>query len=366
MLCIAAFIIFLILYPILGIFSKDYRILFRKSWECMFNRITFKPCDVNLGEEIKGKLLAKIIFTRPKLASFLDKAFDIFAFLFVILSVWSLVYMIVAGVNLLVYDTCNPQDVESCALGGESCGVDQGRLSLGEALEQRKLDEYLTSPFTDFFETVNLLPDRFRNWDANNYLAENPSYYQFNQGNPVAIEIVDPGCVFCAQLFNNLKQTEFKEKQNLTYLLYPIPDENEPNGTKFFNSTLISKYVEATKDFDLENNPEQIPADWQLLSRIWENPGDSDNLQNKLNLRLNSEEAEVELQNLLREIGYSDEQVEQISQKANSNEVESRLAEQKRIVEEEVRTIKIPTIIFNGRRYNNALSVEEINNKIAK
>ena len=56
------FIIFLLLFPILGIFSKDYRILFRKSWECVFKKLTLKPCDINIGEEVKNKLLGKIVF----------------------------------------------------------------------------------------------------------------------------------------------------------------------------------------------------------------------------------------------------------------------------------------------------------------
>jgi hypothetical protein len=358
MLCILAFVIFLLLYPILGIFSADYRRLFKKSWECAFNRITFKPCDINLGEEIKGKLLGKIIFKYPRVGKFLDKSFDLVALLFVIVSIWSLLYMIVAGVNLLVYDTCNPNDVESCSLGGSSCGVNQQKLGLFQAVSERRIGEYITTPFTDFAEAVSLIPDRFKNWEAKDFLSENPSYYNFVEGNPIAIEAVDPGCISCANLFKNIKQTDFTENYNLTYLLYPIPDENTDSGTRFANSEIIARYVETAKDFPLENI--KIPADWQILATVWEDASNPNSLQNQFNLRFNREEAILKLEEILVEIGYSQEQVEEISQKAQSEEITNRIADQKRIVEDEIRTIKIPTIIFGGRRYNRVLEVEQL------
>jgi hypothetical protein len=358
MLCILAFIIFLLLYPILGIFSKDYRDLFKKSWSCVFKKVTFKPCDISLGEEIKSKLLGKIIFKYPRFAKLIDKSFSFLAFIFVVLSVWSLLYMVVAGVNLVVYDTCNPRDVESCSLGGASCGVDQQSLTLVEAVNQRQLGEYLAAPFTDFYEAVTLIPDRFKNWEANDYLAQNPSYYNFIEGNPTAIEAVDPGCISCANLFKNIKQTDFTDNYNLTYLLYPIPDEANSTGTRFFNSMTIAKYVEATKDVELENA--EVPGDWQILAKIWENAADANSLQKQFNNQFSLQEAEARLQEILLEIGYSQDQVGQISELAASEEIETRLANQKRIVEDEIRTIKIPTIIFNGRRYNRVLEPEQL------
>lgn len=360
MLCILAFVIFLILYPILGIFSADYRRLFKKSWECTFNRLTFKPCDINLGEEIKGKMLGKVIFKYPKLGKFLDKSFDILALLFVVVSVWSLLYMVVAGVNLLVYDTCDPQNVESCSLGAEGCGIDQRRLTLAEAIEQRELVQYVTTPFTDFFEAVTLIPNRFRNWQADDFLPEKVSFYRFNENNPVALEIVDPGCISCARLYQNIREVGFAENYNLTYILYPIPDPNTTSQTRFANSMVIAKYVEATKEFSLPN--QEVPADWQILSTIWEDAANPNSLQNQFNLRFTQEEAEVKLQEILFEIGFSQETVLEISQRANSEVVAQRLDRQREIVEEEIRTLRIPTIIFNGRRFDRVLEVEELKN----
>jgi len=362
MLCILAFIIFLLLYPILGIFSKDYRQLFHRSFECVFKKVTFKPCDIDLGEEIKGKILGKIIFKYPKLAKLLNKTFDWLALGFVILSLWSLIYMVVAGVNLIVYDTCNPNNVESCALGGASCGVDQAKLTFADALEERRLREYITTPFTDFGEAVSLLPDRFRKWEAKDYLPDNPSYYSFDSDNPTAVEAVDPGCISCANLYANQKKSNFNDNYNLAYLLYPIPDENSESGTRFYNSMIIASYVEASKDFELENRAEnESSGDWQLLGKIWENADDADSLQEEFNFGLSQDEARQKLQDLLLEIGYTSEQVSQIADKAETDEIKDRLKNQAKIVEDEIRTIKIPTIIFGGRRYNRVLEVDDLN-----
>ena len=104
MFCIAAFVVLFIC----GIFSAAYRKLARKAWHCVLRRITFRPCDINFSEEMKGKLLGKIILIHPRLARFLDRWIDVFAWIFAILSIWSLAAVSLAGLNLLIYDTCDP------------------------------------------------------------------------------------------------------------------------------------------------------------------------------------------------------------------------------------------------------------------
>ena len=56
------------------------------------------------------------------------------AFVFVVLSIWSVVYVAHAGLNLWVYDTCDPSSAESCSLSGEACGVGQETLCIVEAV----------------------------------------------------------------------------------------------------------------------------------------------------------------------------------------------------------------------------------------
>src|SRR4028118_1076824 len=142
MLCILAFVIFLFFFPILGFFPQ-YRRLFRRSWGCVFKKVTLKPCDINLGEELKTAFLGKLFFKFPLLAKFLDKTFSFWAALFVVINIWSLVYAISAATNLWVYDTCDPASGESCSLSGEACGVASNSLSFDEALKQQKLGQWV-------------------------------------------------------------------------------------------------------------------------------------------------------------------------------------------------------------------------------
>lgn len=378
MLCILAFVIFLLCFPILGFFP-EYRQLFARSWQCVVKKATLKPCDINLGEELKNKFLGKIIFKYPKFAKFLDKTFTFWAFIFVVINVWSLVLVSLSGLNLWVYDTCDPVSGESCSLSGEACGVSTGQISLSDAINQNKIGEWAAFPFQTLAQTVSRIPDRFQTWQPTNYLSEHSTFYsgfnfdptanylpeqikEFNQ--KIALEIIDPGCKFCKELFKNIKQAGFDQKYDLTYLLYPIPDKTTPDGYKFQHSLLRSKYLEAVKNMKPEkqnNEQKNIPADWQLLEKLFTLPGAKQaTLQEDFNWMYNEAQAKEKLAELLAEIGFSNEQINEIEQKANSAEIGLRLASQKNIVENEIRTIKIPTVMFGGRRYDRLLSPEQL------
>lgn len=339
MFCIIVFLIFLILFPIFGIFSKDYRGLFKKSWSCAFKKLTLKPCDINFGDEIKNKLLGKIIFKYPRLAKFIDKTATLWSILFVILSLWSLLYVVNAGLNLWVYDTCDPTNGESCSLSGEACSVNQ-----------------TTAP--TIFETLSRIPDRLKNWSANEYISENSSFYnEVDSKKQTAIEVIDPGCKFCKKLWGNIKQADFVNSYNLTYIAYPIP---EGEGYKFQHSYLIVSYLEALKLRPISDSP--IPTDWRLLDKIFtENvEGIGVDLQTAINLMYTKDEVIELINKYISEFGYTDNQIQEINQLVNSSEVRGILANNKVIVEDQIKTIKIPTIIFDGRRYDRVVDVETL------
>ena len=360
MLCIFAFIIFLIFFPILGFFPK-YRILFRRSWSCVFKKITLKPCDINLGEELKTAFLGKIFFRFPRAAKFLDKTFSFWAFLFVIINIWSLVSTLTAAVNLWVYDTCDPVSGESCSLSGEACGVALNSLSWEEAVRQNKLGQWTLQPITQYADTLSRIPDRMKTWKALDYLAPKPTYYlPFDQNKPTAVEFVDPGCIYCKKLFENIKKAQFEKTHNLTYVVYPIPDKNKPLDYKFQASKTIATYLEALKRVPLENAT--TPADWQLLSYFFsaKDPVYFD-VQNKFNNSLAKDQISPEIEKILKEkIGYNDDQIGKIKVLVDSPEVQKDLQIQKEIVEQKVKTIRIPTIIFGGRRYDRVIDSDKL------
>lgn len=356
MICIAAFIIF----AILGIFSARYRTLAKKAWGCVIKKITFKPCDINLQEELRGRLVGRFILTSPRLARFFNRFTGILAWLFVVLSIWSLLIVINSGLNLFVYDTCNPNNPESCSLSGGGCGINSGKPNFWVSLKEGQILTWTKDEVMTFAETVSRIPNRLKTWNSEKFVSDSNTYYKsFDQNKPTALEIIDPSCKFCAKLFGNIKDTGFADRYNLTYLAYPIPDTKQADGYRFPHSRLIATYLEATKKYPI---PEaKTSADWQILEKIFSGT-DTDGIsyQIKFNTVYTTQEAEERLLLWLSEMGYSESQLKEIQQVSRSEDVKSSLARQKLIVEEQIQTIKIPTIMFDGRRYDRAVEPEKL------
>ncbi|MFN7161318.1 MAG: hypothetical protein ACK4NC_07005 [Candidatus Gracilibacteria bacterium] len=358
MLCIASFIVFLIL----GIFSTYYRNLAGKAWYCVGRRLTFKPCDINFSQEIKGKIIGKMILTRPRLAKFIGKWIDWIAFAFVIATIWSIISVMITGLNLLVYDTCDPAAPESCSLGGESCGISANQMDLSTAIKFGKVGEWAVQPFVTFADTLSRVPARFQTWKAEEYLSPSATYYHtFDASKKIAVEAIDPGCIFCQKLFRNIKEAGFEKKYNLSYIVYPIVDTTTESGYKFKHSPLIASYLEAVKQVSIPANARDVPADWQLLEYIFiGKDGKDTELQYQINNVFTETEVTAKLHEILKSIGYSDADIVDIQSRASSEEVKRTLASQRHIVEKEMKTIKIPTIIFDERRYDRVVDVEKL------
>lgn len=357
MFCIASFIVL----GILAIFSATYRPLAAKAWHCVVRRVTLRPCDISFGEEMKGRILGALVLRHPHAARFLNRWFDWIAFAFVALSVWSLVSVAHSGLNLWVYDTCDPASAESCSLSGEACGVEQAHLGLVQAVSEGRIGEWATGPFVRFGETLSRIPDRLKTWDAHAYLAPGATFLRpEDPAKPYALEVIDPGCKFCKKLTGNMMAARLYERANVSYLLYPIPLPD--GGTKFPHSPLMAAYIEAAKHVRPDAYADAAPPDWRLLEAIFSPDLDADaiDLQTRMNMGYTRAQAEEKLRELLRGIGYTSAQVEEVARAAASPEVASALAEQRRIVEEEIRTIKIPTFLYGGRRYDRVIGEERM------
>lgn len=355
MFCIAAFIVFLIL----GIFSARYRKLAKKAWVCVARKMTFRPCEIGFKEEAKNMLIGSLILTRPKLAKFLDRWIEALATLFVALSLWSLLIVFQSGLNLFVYDTCTPQNAESCSLSGEACGVTSGRQTFFEAVKALEVFGWTVSEVSFFADTVSRIPDRFKDWKPEEYIDETATYYQpYDSQKPTALEVIDPGCKFCSKLFGNIKAAGFEEKYNLTYIPYAIPSETAASGYKFPHSSLVISYLEAVKIIPLDS---EIPADWQILEKLFTGKASNgSSYQEQFNLLYSRQEAEEILIGWLREMGYDEERIGKIRVATRGDTVKQRIEKQKEIVEERIRTIKIPTIMFDGRRYDRVIGEEKL------
>ncbi|HEX7555954.1 MAG TPA: hypothetical protein VF338_04970, partial [Leptolinea sp.] len=81
MFCIISFVIL----SILGIFSASNRELAREALDCVLRRVTLRPCNTGFDEKMKAKILGLVITRTEKGARFLNKNFEILAWVFFIL-----------------------------------------------------------------------------------------------------------------------------------------------------------------------------------------------------------------------------------------------------------------------------------------
>jgi DNA-binding transcriptional MerR regulator len=355
MFCIAAFIIL----AVLGIFSARYRKLAGNAWKCVGKKATFRKCDTSFKEDTKSMLLGKLVLRRPRLTKFLEKWIDVLAFIFVVLTIWSLFVVVKSGMNLYVYGTCNPNNSESCSIGAEACGITTETVGFWDSITSLTPHKWAANEAGQFAESVSRIPDRMKNWQAEDYINATNSYYNpQDTSKPYALEIIDPGCIFCANLFKNLKEAGVEQRYNLTYMVYPIPDTNTKSGYKFDHSYHIGTYLEAIKLNPIEVTP---AADWQILERIftWENDKGFP-YQTYINSIYTEKQVDELMESWLKDIGYSEDQIVQIAKTAESTEVKERLAEHKRIVDQQIKTVKIPTLIIDGKRYNGVVSSDRL------
>lgn len=355
MFCIAAFIVLLVV----GIFSAKYRLMMKQAWGCVGRKFTLRPCDTNFKKDLKDHILAKVANKSPKMVKTADISIEIGAVVIVILTIWSLAVVIISGLNLYVYGTCKPSNAAACSLGAEACSIEKDTIGIVEAITSFKIHTYAAQEVNALVDTITAIPARMKTWDATQYVPSNASYARtFDQNKPTAVEIIDPGCKFCRELFLNMKESNFPDRYNLTYIAFPIPSSDEASGYKFPHSYLVTTYLEAMRLLPLENA--EIPSDWQLLEIIF--TGKEDKWDNQINMNgiWTKAEMEANIEKWLQRIGYDDAQITEIQKKAQSQEVADIIATNKHTVNEVIKTVKIPTLIFDGRRAGGVLSADKL------
>jgi len=90
-----------------GHFSASNRQLAREAFDCVFHRITFRPCTTGFDEKMKAKILGRVITRSERTARFLNRHFEMLAWMFFVVFLAALV-MFVRGL-FLFYTTgsCN-------------------------------------------------------------------------------------------------------------------------------------------------------------------------------------------------------------------------------------------------------------------
>jgi len=337
----------------MAVFSARYRRYVGKAWTCTWRRITFRPCDTTFKQDVKDHLLAPIAARRPGLVRPASIALEVLAVLVILTTIWSGYTVVKSAANLYVYGTCNKQDSASCSLGAEACSVTDATPDFMTSLGAFDVLGAFGNEFSSLGETFAAMPARFTTWTAEDYLPANATYLTDDPANPIAVEVIDPGCVSCKALYQNIQESGFAQGHNLTYVAYPIAGAND---YKFPNSLLVTQYLEALRLHPLAGAP--TPVDWQVLERIFTGKTDAGRPWQSALQSMDTAEATATLNGWLVEFGLSADQIDFVVAEAGSSAVADTIAANKTLVEDRIDTVKIPTIIFDGRRHDGVVSVD--------
>jgi len=138
MFCIAAFIVL----SFVSIFSASHRALAKEAFDCVFRRVTFRPCNTGFQDKMKAQLIGKLMLRSTSLARLVNKNFEILSWVLVILTVGSLFWTGKGLFNFYMYGSCNGLNKSGfCALDptGENNKVSQagGSCSIGQGDESK-------------------------------------------------------------------------------------------------------------------------------------------------------------------------------------------------------------------------------------
>lgn len=254
----------------------------------------------------------------------------------VFVTIWSLVESIKALLAIWVFGTCNVSQPASCALGAEVCGID--------AAEPSNIIEWTGRWFGEWGEIFSNIPDRFHDWKAEDYLVEPYALAgPYQEGKPLALDIFDPGCTICLQSYRNQKAAGFFEEYNTVLMIYPI--ELPDGGYKFANSDLITRYVHAANLLNANYGA-------KIIDKLFtENDPDGYNYQVAFSM-MDEAEAKKTLQSWLKGFGAKPSEIETIAQTSQSEAVNEIMAKVKAMVEDQIHTKGIPTLIYDGKKHN--------------
>lgn len=138
MACIIAFVVL----SIISLFSVSYRALAKEAFDCVFRRVTFRPCNTGFNEKIKAMLIGRILSKSVAAAKFVNRHFELLSWILFISTIASLFWTTKGLINFYMYGSCNGLNKTGfCALDptGENNKITQGggTCSIGEGDEKQ-------------------------------------------------------------------------------------------------------------------------------------------------------------------------------------------------------------------------------------
>ncbi len=109
-------IVALIVLAFLSIFSVKYRAFAKEAFDCVFRRLTLRPCQTGFDLKVKTTVSSWFLKRSEKIGGFVFRRFEILNWIFVVLSLATLVY-VGRGVYFYVkYGSCDPQNPQTCVI----------------------------------------------------------------------------------------------------------------------------------------------------------------------------------------------------------------------------------------------------------
>lgn len=342
MVCIAAFIIL----ALIGIFvafisifkpkvGKAYLKMFKKAWGCLWKKVRLQKCETGFKDDVKNTLLSRVIMKHPKWVKPLSVVIEVLSVLIVIIAVWSLLTAIKSLLALWALGSCNVTKPSACSLGAEICSIDEE--------EPKNVFEATGRWFTEWGEIFEAIPDKFREYKAEdynfNYVLANPKI----EDKALAVDIFDPGCSVCLSSYLNQKNSGFFD--NYTVRLVPFAIQGADDSFKFKNSEIAVRYMFAAEEH--QAGLATILLDYIFTGHNSEGVA----YQVMFNEYYGEEEAVSHLESWLKKAGVKKEDIKIIRERARSEEITKKMSDNRNIVENELRVKGIPTMIYNGGRH---------------
>ncbi len=343
MVCIAAFIILAlvgIFVAIISIFKpavwKKYVKILKKSAGCLGKKVRLQKCETGFKEDVKNSLLSRVVIKHPKWLKPLSILIEILAVVFVAVVVWAILTSIKSLLALWALGSCNVTKPSACTLGAEMCSIDES--------EPTNIIESTGRWFEEWGEIFEAIPDKFRDYKAEDYdLSFITSGQSEDAEKPVAVDILDPGCIVCMNSYITQKDSGFFEKYNVRIVPYAIQDAE--GNYKFKNSETVVRYLLAAEKY-------QEGLAVKLLDRIFTGKNhDGIKYLDVFNEDYSTDEAVAKLEGWLKEDGVNKAGVKEIREAAKSEEISNQMSKNREIVEGEIKVKGIPTMIYDGKKH---------------
>lgn len=342
MVCIAAFIILAIIgvfVAILSIFKpkvwKSYTKALKKAWGCLWKKVRLQKCETGFKDDVKNTLLSRVMLKHPKWLKPLSIMIEVLSVIIVLVAIWAVLTAVKSLLALWALGSCNVTKPSACTLGAEVCSIDEG--------EPDGFFGGIGRWFTEWGEIFEAIPDKFRYY--------NPDDYDFNyidvSGNssddlPIVVDIFDPGCAVCMKSYRNQKSVQFFDQNNVRLVPFAIQDSDDKY--KFPNSEIVVKYMFAAEQF-------RSGLSLSIIDNLFTGE-DSDGVsyQTRFNEDYSGEEAVHMIHTWLRGAGLDSSAIKELDKIKDYPEISARMAENRKIIEDELKVKGIPTILIDGRR----------------